>query len=198
MKHNSNVVAVGAVPFPVWTGERVYMKEFTKAEGLPPSLQRWQPTVDAMLTGLDAPGQIYLMIDQGVVAPNATHRRGGIHIDGYWCAQAGGHGGRHGSTTGSREANKGYWEQCDFATPEAIVLASDVQAARAYKGQWTGAPGQGGDCSHVDVQNMEEVALLAGVAYVGNVAMLHESLPTKHFTRRTVVRLNIPGCTAAH
>lgn len=80
----SVVTTRGIVPFPAFLAERVYMREFTQKGGLPRDLSRWQPTVDAMLDGIETHGPIYLMVDQKEVKANDTHRRGGIHIDGYW------------------------------------------------------------------------------------------------------------------
>lgn len=79
--------------FPAFTGERVYMQKFHMQEGLPSHLARWQDTVDTMLEGVDTDNPIFIMIDQGIVKPNTLHRRGGIHIDGYWIEGISAHGG---------------------------------------------------------------------------------------------------------
>ena len=106
---NSIVQQRGAVTFPAHTGERVYMREFRKSTGLPAHLSRWQSTIDAMLDGVDTDGPIYLMIDQGVVKATSSHRRPGLHIDGYWnpAISAHGGGGRH-SRTPSDEGRGGH------------------------------------------------------------------------------------------
>lgn len=190
--HISTVQQLGRVPFPAFTGERVYMREFTKRGGLPEDLSRWQPTVNAMLDGVDATGSIFMMIDQGVVQPGASHRRPGLHVDGYWLPAMHSHGGggRHSASAAGWD-NGSRWKQCDFSVPEPLVLASDVAASRAFIGEWDGSPGEGGDCSHIDTSGMQEIRLQAGVAYAGNVAMLHESLPVDRLTRRTLVRLSV-------
>ena len=189
--NTSHIQQIGRVSFPAFTGERVYMREFTKAEGLPPDLRRWQDTVDAMLHEVDAPGSIYIMIDQGEVQQNQSHRRAGLHLDGYWCAATAKHRGSHVGSWDTKPA----WSYCDFSAPEAIILASDVCASRAFAGGWDGHCGEGGDCSHVDVSALNEVQLLGGLAYAGNVSVLHESLPVLQATKRTLVRLNVPGWT---
>jgi hypothetical protein len=56
-----------------------------------------------------------------------------------------------------------------------------------------GLPTDGGECSHIDTTDLQEVVMQAGFAYAGNVAMLHESLPVPMDCLRTVVRLNVPG-----
>ena len=189
----SRIEQRGPVPFPPFTGERHYMRPFTKRDGLPADLAHWQPTVDAMLDGVDAPGPIYIMIHQKDISPGTSHRRPGLHIDGYWIPSIQAHGGgQHVAGPGAWD-NDNKWKHCNFATPEALVLASDVAASRAYAGPWQGAPGKGGDCAHIDTAGLLPVVLQAGVAYVGNVTMLHESLPVMQPTRRTLVRLNVPG-----
>lgn len=182
----------GQVPFASYSGERVYMREFTKRQGLPIDLTRWQSTVDAMLDGVDADGPIYLMIDQGMVRAGSSQRRPGVHIDGYWIPSIQAHGGRH--MTGVWDnGSGGRWKTCNFSHPEAIILASSVTAARAFAGEFDGAPSEGGDCAHINTTGLRETVLKSGFAYAGNVTMLHESLPVTADCLRTVVRLNVPG-----
>jgi hypothetical protein len=259
---------VGFVNFPEFTGERIYMREIFKDRPLPRDLKRWQLTVNQMLEGIDTDGPLYLMVDQKIVSPNTSHRRPGIHIDGYWIPAIQAHGGGgshvgveesagrhsgHGSHTGivpERERIeteipvgrikhkkspqerfntidprtgkpklkasgewRSYWEtpkleantpgdwrapawQMEVNTmkrPESIILASDVVACRALLGDWSGIVGDGGDCSHLDLSHLSERIMEAHTAYVGNVGMLHESLVLPVETKRTVVRLNVPG-----
>lgn len=181
----------GSVTFPAFLAERVYMREFRKAQGLPLDLIRWQPTVDAMLEGVDTDGPIYLMIDQGIVKAGTSQRRPGVHIDGYWNPSLNAHGGG-GGHVGTWDSTPG-WLHCDFAKPEALILASDVSASRALTGEFTGTPGDGGDFSHLDLSGLSPRVLEAGQVYAGNVTMLHESLPVQQDTPRTLVRLSVPG-----
>ena len=189
MQHLSYVEQRGKVNFPEFTGERVYMKEFYKEKGLPSELSRWQSTVDSMLEGVDTDGPIYLMIDQGVVKGGTSHRRGGLHVDGYWNPRTSAHGG----TKHFGSWKTGGWVNCDFKDKEALILASSLTAARGYQGIWEGSCGEGGACSHINTSNLKEVVMHAGNVYAGNVAMLHESLPVAEDCIRTLVRLNVPG-----
>jgi len=210
MNQQSIVQHLGAVTFPAFMAERVYMHEFRKESGLPVELQHWQPTVDAMLQQVDTDGPIYLMVDQKALVAGELHRRPGVHVDGYWHPALQAHGGGHGSVPGHRPAPaprhggisaKGRWDtpnnwaHADFSEPEGIILASDVQACRAYVGSYTGIPGEGGDFSHLDLNQLDQVALLPGQVYAGNVSMLHETLPVAQACTRTLVRLNVPGWT---
>lgn len=180
----SQLKEIGRVRFPKHTGEKVYMLPFLQGEGLPKHLTRWQPTVDAMLAGIKTDKPIYLMIDQGEVKSGQTHRKPGAHIDGNWLPDIKAHGG-----TG------GHGHSTKRMTDEALILAADVSACKAYVGEVDGEPGEGGDCSHLNLSRTKPVRLKAGRAYIGNVTMLHESLPIKTDCKRTVVRLNAPGVT---
>lgn len=183
--YNSIIKECGIVSFPEFLGERVYMLPFKKKDGLPNNLKHWQPTMSAMLEKIDTHETLYLIIDQKQVKADSFHRRRGLHIDGYWvpdlqCHDVPGH--------------RVMVSQKD----EAIMLASNVQACRAFAGPWRGEIGEGGACSNIDVSNAREVIFKPNVAYLGNVCMLHESLPVPFDCERTVVRLNIPNYRIIH
>lgn len=179
---NSSVQKCGRVAFPEFTGERVYMREFTKAAGLPADLSRWQPTVDAMLDSVDSSGSIFLMVDQAKVLAGASHRRGGIHIDGAWLPELQCHGG--GGGTGWRHGVDG--------PSDTLILASDVFGCRGYAGAVDVSIGGGGDCSHIDLSGLDEIDFEPGFAYRGDaLSMLHESIALLRDSFRTVVRLNV-------
>lgn len=211
----------GAVSFPAFTGERVYMHEFRMENGLPENLKRWQETVDQMLVGVDTDGPIYLMIDQKAVKAQVTHRRPGMHVDGYWNpngvwqdqkpwnAISAGHrpapsGPRHNARPGhgprptprhvscSGTVN-GMWKFDPNDRPEAIILASDICASRGLIGEFEGLTQIGGDVSHLDLSHVQEIILRENRVYQGNVSFIHESLPVLHDCNRTLVRLNVPG-----
>lgn len=107
MKYQSKVQARGAVTFPEFTGERIYMLPFYQRDGLPTEHRRWQETVDAMLAGIETDLPVYLMVDQGVVLPGNAHRRPGVHVDGYWNPEIRSHGfgGGHGYTPPARHVS---------------------------------------------------------------------------------------------
>lgn len=175
----STVQKRGSVVFPAFTGERVYMREFNRKDGLPPDLARWQPTVDAMLDGIEAPRRIFLMVDQAEVSASSMHRRGGVHVDGYWQAEMGDHGHRIFLTPRGVQ-------------PETLLLASDVLGW--YVGEFEGHPAAGGDCSKLDISGLERVEMAPGFVWAGcATGLLHESIAVRQTCRRTVVRLNVQG-----
>lgn len=188
------------------------MIPFMQKEGLPPHLNHWQETVDNMLDGIQSHEPIYFMVDQAYVPAGLSHRRPGVHVDGYWIADVTSHGGgRHAPepTHGPRRKGIHYpsrgvhgssawevpdWRFPDFSTPEAILLASDVQGARAWTGLYdTGLIGEGGNADKVPVELLAALDLKANHVYHGNVGTLHASVPLGESTKRTLVRLNCPG-----
>lgn len=197
----------GRVSFPAHTGERVYMQPFTKREGLPANLRRWQLTVDQMLDGVDVDGPIYLMVDQKRVAAGTTHRREGLHVDGNWVPSLHGHGhsgghvhapiGGHRHSGGHSHPPRGGHRHSSHShykyRPEAIILASDVLGARAYAGEFSGKVGPGGECDEIDSSTLRAIDMGPFYVWAGNVTMVHEAVTLPQDTLRTVVRLNVPG-----
>ena len=210
--YKSIVQARGPVSFPEHIGEREHMIPFTQRDGLPKRLARWQPTVDAMLAGIAVNDEMYIMIDQQFVEAGNTHRRDGLHIEGYWAPQYAGHipppvprpghtwitSGIHkgrppGHRSGDNIPDDAEWGTPEFEKHEGIFLASNVIGCRAYAGKWSGHIGKMGDCRHIQPVNMREVILQPNRVYAGNVTMLHESIPHVEDCYRTVVRLNVPN-----
>lgn len=212
--YQSIIQKVGdSVEFPLFTGERIYMREFATGQELPPDLSRWQQTVDMMTANVPSGLTAYLMVDQGVVKAGTTHRRGGMHVDGYWIPAmqahstwSGGHttpsepsrSSGHSHTPLRRNRDSHYTPRHCHAGihdygKEAIILASDLSACRALSGEWFGRIGEGGDCSHINFVGMDEMRLEANQVYAGNALMLHESMPISADSSRTLVRLNVKG-----
>lgn len=190
----STAVMAGDVTFPSFTKERVYMAKFFKKTGLPSYLKRWQKTVDAMLNLVETDNPIFIMIDQGVVKPQQSHRRPGVHIDGYWCEELHSHHGTGGhimSTKAGWQGGSGWVTSGELTAPEAIILASDYSSAIGYTGEWDGTIGEGGDLSHLDLSQMNRIRLQANKVYIGNVGFVHESVPVTEEVNRTLVRLNV-------
>ncbi len=198
----SELLTGATVSFPAFTGERVYMREFTPGRDLPADLERWQPTVDAMLRGVRATGKAYLMIDQAEVPAARTHRRPGLHVDGYWHPGVGHNdgpapGGGHNPAPAPRPGHifaGGHGGHCQIGAREALVIAASVEGCEAFEGEWAGEAGKGGDCSAVDVRSLTRRRMPAGVAFVGETgAFLHAAIQLVAAARRTVVRVNVQG-----
>lgn len=201
--YRSNVEQRGPVQFPAFTAERIYMREFRQCDGLPKDLARWQPTVDQMLDGIETDGPIYLMVDQGVTQIGKTHRRPGLHIDGYWSPGGRDHRGNHIAAMPKWNGDPDWrdningqspWGHIDLSTPEAIILASDVIGCCAFVGEYdTAHIKEGGAANGVDTFGLQRIVMNPNRAYSGNVGMLHASIPHTAKVQRTLVRLNVPG-----
>jgi hypothetical protein len=189
----STVQQRGQVTFPAFTGERVYMHEFTKSAGLPNNLKRWQDTVDQMLDGVDADGPIYLMIDQAAVKAGLTHRRPGLHVDGYWNPGGFDHG-RNPPGHGGHRGVSMHGHRSIGGADELLILATNELGCRAFVGSYELPQDfNGGDCSSVETSGMLSVPMDAGWAWAGDTrTMLHESIAHQRDCLRTVVRLNVP------
>jgi hypothetical protein len=198
----------GRVDFPGFQAERHYMIPFFQKYGLPPAIRHWQPTVDAMLSGIHTDQPIYFMADQSFVKAGEPQRRPGVHVDGYWHPEklahgGGGHRGYGGHLPRGRHRGRGHggshmssgWDDIDFSEPEALILASDVSASQAYIGAYEGSIGEGGECSSICLDGLDPIRLKDHTVYCGTVATLHESLPVSVDSYRTLVRLNCPGVT---
>lgn len=213
MKVTSTHKQLGAVSFPEFMGERIYMLPFTKKAGLPAHATRWQRTVDQMLDGIDTDAEIYLMVDETVTLAGTSSRRGGVHVDGYWCPKlyahrgghisayggSGGYGGSisaHGGQGPSWKGGGGPHYNYTSPHPEAILLASNVSGCAFYEGEYELPEWKMGDCSMVDTSHMVKTIQKPNVVYGGHtLTMLHESLPLQQTAQRTVVRLNVPTVT---
>lgn len=223
MKHHSTIESRSAnIRFPEFTGERIYMHPFFQCEGLPSKFRHWQDVVDIALDGIVTDSPIYLMVDQRRVRANTTHRRPGIHVDGFW-----GHNGVYDTVRDGKEwvlpqtcyhqshtrlshgfGHDNFVSLVDRSAPrhlppspshlrvaadEAIILMSDVTASRALIGEYEFDLTDDGNCEGVDLSGLTSVSLDAGAIHVGNTFTLHESLPVLTDCDRTVVRLNVPN-----
>ena len=87
------------------------------------------------------------------------------------------------------------WDEVAFSEPDALILASNVSAARAYLGEYDGPIGDGGEASRVDTTNMRIMPMQRNLTYFGTVGTLYESTRAYADSHRAVVRLNCPGVT---
>jgi len=204
MLKTSQLYVGSKVVFPEFKGEQHYMVPFTKQQGLPKQLAHWQDSVDAMLEKIDTTGPIYFMADQKYVRANRMHRRGGLHVDGFWNPGISAHGnGRHQGgghlpsplpkheprRHGNISMHSTYGS---VGKEELIILASNATGCRAALGQYEEVPWNGGSYEHLNIQDFDEVYLTPGLTFYGDTgSLLHESVPLHKDSLRTVIRLNV-------
>lgn len=181
----SSITQLNKITFPEFRHERVYMTRFTKQSGLPSHLSRWQTTVDQMLINVENDNKpIFIMIDQSFVESGTPQRRPGIHIDGVWIEST----QSHGTGTGRHKIIDVPPEE----STQSLILAADIEGCAVYEGDYDWRPGEGGDFSHIELNNLNKRILDSHTAWAGNaMTTLHESLPLKQNSLRTLVRLNV-------
>ncbi len=156
---------------------------------------------------------VYLTIDQREVKAGETHRRSGLHVDGYphttadrRCKENPGiwAGNMHGGTWGGGGGTGGSGGQGNWWDGTGLITVADVQGCKAWNQDFQGEPKSEGDCEHLRSECHEENAaiLKANKLYWLSPGCVHESLPLKVKTKRTFVRLSLPskcdwyeGCT---
>jgi len=179
---NSKLNKIGNVIFPDFTGEMAYMVEIQKNKPLPDKYSRWSETINLMLKGIEVDSPLFMTIHQSIVKKGESQRRGGVHIDGNWIESK--------YKTMAWDAGPS-WKTNELEKG-GIILASDCVGTKAYTGKFEGEPEEGGDCSLLNLNDANALILEPNTAYIGNVTMVHESMPSPITQKRIFVRLTMP------
>jgi hypothetical protein len=155
---------------------------------------------------------VYLTIDQKAIVAGTTHRRPGLHVDGYphtradktcldfpgiWAGS--GHGGTWGGGGG-----KGGGMGANWWDGTGLLTVASVEGCRAWNKDFEGEPRVEGYCEHLfeQCQDDQAIVLKAKALYWMSPGCVHESIPVEVETIRTFVRLSLPskcdwyqGCT---
>lgn len=191
-------------PLPRFAGTRVLLMPIIHGDrtSLPDELAAYGPLVEDFAKAAPAyHGQVvYLTIDEKFVRAGQTHRRRGLHVDGFYLTEEGGR--RSGTWGGGGGAWGGASVLGDGGT--GLLTVSDVAGCRAWGQEFAGVPAPEGDCEHFRPQcrlDRQETLAPGGIYWLGPLCV-HESLPMEKDTRRTFVRLSLPskaewyeGCT---
>lgn len=172
----SEIKELGQVAFPEFTGERAYMVPIIN-KIIPSEFKRWEQVIGIMLNDVELKDVVYMTIDQKAVKKGDFHRRSGAHIDGNYTSL--GWGSPPGWITDNLQGG-------------GIMLASDNVGCIAYEGTFNGFAGDGGDCSHIDLSASKASVLSPNKAYLGNVTMVHETIPAIEDQNRSFIRLTLP------
>jgi len=73
-----------------------------------------------------------------------------------------------------------------------ILIASNYEACDGWNGKFKNIPLGGGDCSHIDVSDLEKFRLKANKVYLGNSTFLHESVKIEEPVKRQMIRITLP------
>ena len=74
-----------------------------------------------------------------------------------------------------------------------MFIVSSYEACKGWNGVFEGQPGQGGDCSKIDLSKMSSFILNRNTLYWGNSTFIHESLPLDQKIKRQLVRITLPA-----
>lgn len=173
--------SAGAVRLPAFKGTRILMMPIYLDDilgSLPKDLRKWTDVVDAM-NPEGKEGVAYLTIDERFVRRNQSHRRPGLHVDGW----------NEDGNCGTWGGGGGAWGDNGWAT------VASVEGCAAWQQEFQGAPAEFGDCDHMRSQldPARRVVLQSGHIYMMKKMTVHETLPQVQTGRRQFVRLSMPS-----
>ena len=173
---NSNFKSLGKIKLPEFTGKRKYMHTFNvtdpiMAKGFEEYLQ---PVIDLCAAANLKSGEAHMTVDEKLIKSNMSQRRPGPHVDGCYKPEIGSWG--HGS-----------W--CHSVNRMTIILASDIEGCRAWKGNFHGEPSTSGDLSHIQDQLDTGEVLRANTGYLLSPDCIHESLIFNKPVKRIFLRI---------
>ena len=175
----SEVRRVGEVSLPTYSGVRVMMLPVRMDDPKTVPMPQWRDAFARIVSLAPVKAGVgYLTIDEAYVSEGETHRRPGLHVDGIGPdgREAGwGGGGKYGSS--------------------GMLLASNVVGCVGWHQNVAGYPGPNGDCEPLRTKLDPKRALVmqpGGVYFCGPLGV-HEGLPMRHGSLRTLVRLSMPN-----
>lgn len=172
----SEIVDLGGVQLPAFTGTRAMMMPFRAEDEKTVPFVEWRPVVSELLRRVGSVrGVAYLTLDEALVRKGETHRRPGLHVDG---ARAGD------GWSPPNPTPYGY---------SGMILVSSHVGCAAYPGEYDGDPLPSGDCEHVRSQLRECIVFAPRHAYWCGHHALHEALPMPEDTRRQLLRISMPS-----
>lgn len=179
----------GVIKMPSFSNRKLYMHK-TSMDGviLPKQFKDFLEPVSTMLGKLVKHDNVcYITIDEKVVKNN-THRRGGIHVDYNWYEDIKGHS-KHRPYAGSWDNPFPQWKPV-ITEKGGMLLCSNYEGCQVYKGDFDGVIKEGGDCSLIDISNLETETMPKEEVYYLNSTGIHESLKIDEKVERTLIRIN--------
>ena len=183
------------ISLPEYRGDQVYMHEFDMANpSLPKGYERWNSTLKEIVAASPKQtGKAYITIDEKIVRKGESHRRGGPHTDGNYLFGWGGGGGGWLTGEDGRFLPREQHEEQYCSEKGGMLIVSSYEACKGWNGEFEGQPNQGGDCTHLDLSNMNSFNLKSHTLYWGNSTFIHESLAIEEDVERQLVRITLPA-----
>lgn len=172
---------MGQVIFPPFSGIRILMMPIVLEDlerSLPSWLSSWKKVLNQIIDNAPTSEGIgYLTIDERKVPAYESHRRPGLHVDG-WCDDVddGGWGG-------------GGWGKNHFLT------AASHLGCRVWLQEFAGQPQRYGSCEHLrsQLQDINCYDCLPQRLYKLENLCVHESYPLTVPAARQFIRLSMPS-----
>jgi len=195
MKWRSNIMEVGELDLPEYTGSRVLVMPILLHDidgSLPSNLSQYKNILERMV-GMSPckEGTGYLTIDEGRTQSDKPQRRPGLHVDAWHMLD-------HDSEGGDMWGRQPEWEEVADLTYDnnlvsTLMVASHVGCA-AYLQEFEGSPIEFGNCEHLREQckPTNRVELQPNIVYFLNEMTVHESIPSGEVNRQ-FVRITLPG-----
>jgi hypothetical protein len=178
----SSIKLSGEITFPEFSGIRILQMPFILGdiESIPDFLFHWKNTFLQLFDISHIKNGIaYITIDEKIVKKDETHRRKGLHVDGVFEGHA----------------------ECTFGggtfgtIKDGMYLASSEIGCRAWNQSFNGWAGYEGECDHLldQCKPENEVILNKNKIYWLGGLCVHESIPMKKDTKRTLIRMTLPN-----
>jgi hypothetical protein len=191
-----------SVPLPSFHGLRILMMPIIFGDNSTVPYHDVVPMLDVMSKYMEIykGNVVYLTIDQKELKSGETHRRQGLHVDGYPLTDMDDNGGSWGGGGGGWGGGKGR----DWCNGSGLLTVSDVEGCRAWNQTFYGVPKPEGDCEHLRDECVDDYSeiLKPYTLYWLSPSCVHESIPISMNNKRTFVRLSLPsecdwheGCT---
>ncbi|HET9893197.1 MAG TPA: hypothetical protein VFQ42_22155 [Mycobacterium sp.] len=188
----SRLVRHGDFPFPEFTGLRVMMMPVIigRPDSLPDHSEAWRAAFGVIsVLAHEHYGSVgYLTVDEAEVPAGETHRRPGMHVDGYGTDAPAPYGG----------GGRGYGGGDDLGGGTGMLCAATCAPMRVWTGTIAGSPGIDGSCEHMRGKLGAGAVLEPNVAYWCSPMLVHEAMPMSETGRRQFVRLSLPSSAPWH
>jgi len=191
----------GNIVMPEFKKRNLYMHKTSMNKIiLPDQFKDYEKTVENIISKIkDRDNVCYITIDEKTIK-GETHRRSGVHVDFNWYENLKGTGnGGHGGGQGSHKRVNAIGKWDDVQRPQwdkkeldggGMLLVSNYEGCRVWKGKFDGEIGQGGCCKNINLENLENEIMPAGHVYFLNSLGIHESIYIDKEINRNLIRIN--------
>lgn len=205
----------GVIDMPEFQARNLYMHKMQMDEvSLPKEFKDFEEAIYLTLSKVENKNNVcYITIDEKHIK-NDTHRRGGVHCDFNWYENILSHAGdgpiathsdrltlqgKHGEPIPSHSnrlhqlSGQHGGSTHKFTDDEILggmLLVSNYEGCKVWKGEINGNIGNGGDCSSINLENLDNEIMPAGYVYFLNALGIHESIKIEGECQRSLIRIN--------